>query len=92
MYIKGIIKTIEKEQKITDKLTKREFVLETDYESNYPQTILMELVNDKCDLIDPYMVGDMVTVHYNLRGREVTTKDGNKRIYNTISAWKFEKA
>jgi single-strand DNA-binding protein len=91
MNIKGIIKSIEKEQKISEKFCKREFVIEVDYESNYPQLIQMELVNDKCDLIDPYLVGEKVTVHFNLRGREVSTKDGKKKVYNTIQAWKFEK-
>jgi len=91
MNINGLIKSVEAEQKVSDKFTKREFIIEVDHKTNYPQTISMELVNDKCDIIDEHKVGDEVNVAFNLRGRAVTTKDGKTKNYNTIQAWKIDK-
>jgi len=74
-------------QSVTDKFKKREFVIKT--EGTYPQFIKMQLVNDKCGLIDPVNVGDDLTAQININGREYT-KDGVTNYFNSIEAWKIE--
>lgn len=90
MQIKGAIKLINSEQVISDKFKKREFVVTTN-DDQYPQDILIELTQDKTDLIEKFAEGETVTVSINIRGREWTNpKDGSVRYFNTIQAWKID--
>ena len=65
--------------------TKREFVIKTTDDGDYPQDIKFELVKDKCQLIDQYKIGDKITVHLNIRGRE-----WNEKYFVNLVAWKLE--
>ncbi|MEO6883317.1 MAG: DUF3127 domain-containing protein [Bacteroidia bacterium] len=87
--ITGTLKVKGKEQQISEKFKKREFVI-TDNSSQYPQHISFQLTQDKCSLMDGYNVGDDVKVFFNLRGREWTAKDGELKYFNSLEAWKLE--
>jgi hypothetical protein len=65
--------------------TKREFVIKTTDDGDYPQDIKFELVKDKCQLIDKYNIGDKITVYLNIRGRE-----WNEKYFVNLVAWKLE--
>ena len=65
--------------------TKREFVIKTTDDGEYPQDIKFELVKDKTSLVDKYKLGDKVTVHFNVRGREY-----NEKYYVNLVAWRLE--
>ena len=80
-----LVKVFES-KKITDKMTKREFVVQEEADK-YPQSILFEVINDKCKLLDDIKVGSTIEVAFNLRGREY-----NGKFYNTLSAWSIKKA
>jgi len=68
---------------ITEKLAKREFVIET--EEQYPQQVKFELVNDKTGIIDPFTVGATLKVFFNVRGRK-----WNGKYFVNLNAWKIE--
>ncbi|GAB4141824.1 MAG: hypothetical protein Fur0041_17020 [Bacteroidia bacterium] len=87
--ITGTLKVKFKEQQVSEKFKKREFVL-TENSSQYPQHINFQLVQDKCGLIDNFNVGDQIRVFFNLRGREWTSPQGEVKYFNTIDAWKIE--
>ena len=57
-------------------------------ESQYPQTILVEFVKDKCDLLDSVNIGDKVTINYNLNGRKWTSPQGEDKYFNSVQGWK----
>lgn len=90
MEISGIIKVKGNVQQVSEKFKKREFVL-TDNSSQYPQFILFELTQDKCSLLDNFNQGEEVKVHFNLRGREWTNKEGQVKYFNSLQAWRLEK-
>ena len=79
-------------QRISDKLEKREFVIETTDEQ-YPQLIKFELINDKCKILDGYNSGEKIKVHFNLKGRE-WKKDANTppAYFTNLGAWRIERA
>ena len=92
MYkFKGKIKVINDTQEISEKFKKREFVV-TDTSSMYPQDVMFQSVQDKCDMLNGYNVEDQVEVSFNLRGREWTSPDGVVKYFNTLDAWRIEKA
>jgi hypothetical protein len=65
---------------------KRHVVIKT--ADQYPQTILVEFIQDKCDLIESYKVGDQVTIAYNLNGRVWQNKEGIDKYFNSVQGWK----
>ncbi|WP_291870620.1 DUF3127 domain-containing protein [Maribacter sp.] len=67
---------------------KRELVVTTD--EQYPQSIMIEFVQDKCDLLNNHAVGQDVKVSINLRGREWTNPQGEVKYFNSIQGWRLE--
>lgn len=89
MDITGILKVKGAAQQVSEKFKKRDFVL-TDNSSQYPQHISFQLTQDKTNLIDNYAVGSEIKVHFNLRGREWTSPQGEIKYFNTLEAWRIE--
>lgn len=87
----GILKVKGKEQKVSDRFKKREFVL-TDNSPSYPQTILFQLTQDRCGLIENSNVGDEITVHFQLKGREWRNPQGEVKFFNSLDVFKIERA
>jgi hypothetical protein len=66
---------------------KREFVVEVG--DKYPQKIIFQLVQEKCNIIDAHSVGDEVVVSFNVNGRDWTDKMGTVKYFNSLEAWKI---
>ena len=86
MEVQGTIKVIGETATFGAKgFRKRELVITTD--EQYPQSILVEFVQDKCDLLDKFEVGKNVKIGINLRGREWTNPQGETKYFNSIQGW-----
>ena len=83
----GKIHRINETQQVTETFSKREFFV-TDGAEQYPKFINFELVKDKCDLIDAFSIGQMVTVSFNLEGRLWVNPQGEEKCFNSLKAWK----
>jgi hypothetical protein len=92
MEVTGILKVKFDAKQVSDKFKSREFVLTTDASGSYPQQVILQLTQDKCSLIDNFNNGDELKVQCNLRGREWKSPQGEIKYFNTIEAWKVEKA
>jgi len=90
MEVQGKIKAINATQQVSASFKKRELVVTT--QDEYPQHILIEFTQDKCDILDNYSVGQEVTVGINLRGREWVNPQGETKYFNSIQGWRIEKA
>ncbi|MDG2485602.1 MAG: DUF3127 domain-containing protein, partial [Flavobacteriaceae bacterium] len=60
-------------------------------EEQYPQDLLIEFIQDKCDILNSYKVSDSVKVDINLRGREWESPQGEIKYFNSIQGWRIEK-
>jgi hypothetical protein len=89
MEVVGKVKFVGEEQSVSASFKKRELVVTT--EEQYPQHILIEFAQDKCDLLNGLSVGAGVKVHINLRGREWVNPQGETKYFNQIQGWKVEK-
>tara|TARA_B100001113_G_scaffold250521_1_gene206402 strand:- start:447 stop:824 length:378 start_codon:yes stop_codon:yes gene_type:complete len=90
MDISGKIKLINETKEYgSNGFRKREVVVTT--EEQYPQDLLIEFIQDKCDIIDSYKVGQSVKVDINLRGREWESPQGEIKYFNSIQGWRIEK-
>lgn len=89
MEVSGKVKVINAEQQVSASFKKRELVVTTD--EQYPQHIMIEFTQDKCDLLNNYNPGDAVKVSINLRGREWVNPQGETKYFNSIQGWRIEK-
>lgn len=91
MEVTGKIKMIDQTKEVGSAgFKKRDVVVTTD--EQYPQHILVQFVQDKCDLLNSFQVGDAVKIDINLRGREWTNPQGETVYFNTIQGWRIAKA
>ena len=67
---------------------KRELVLTT--EEQYPQHILIEFIQNNCELLDNYNIGQTVRIGINIRGREWESPDQGIKYFNSIQGWRIE--
>ena len=68
---------------------KREVVITT--QEQYPQHLLIEFIQDRCELLDSFNVGENVKISINLRGREWENPEGEIKYFNSIQGWRIEK-
>ncbi len=62
---------------------KRLIVIETD--EKYAQKVPLDFVQDKCDLLDKFTIGQEVTIGYNIRGNEY-----NGKYYVSLNGWQIK--
>ena len=75
--------------------TKREFVIKLtgDGENpDYPNYVALELIKDKCALMDSFNQGDEVIVHFNLNGRLWSAPGKPEKCFTSLQAWRVESA
>lgn len=91
MEVLGKIKLVgETEVFGAKEFKKRNLVVTTN--DQYPQDIQIEFVQDKCEVLNAYKVGEDVVVGVNLRGREWVNPEGVSKYFNTIQGWRISKA
>lgn len=89
MEVQGKVKMVGETQTFgSNGFRKREVVVTT--EEQYPQHIMVEFVQDKCDLLNGYSVGQPVKISINLRGREWVNPQGETKYFNSIQGWRIE--
>jgi hypothetical protein len=86
MTIEGKIIFISGETTVGQKeLPKISFVIEENSDREFKNSLMIDLLGDKTEMIKAFKEGDSVKVFLNYRAREY---DG--RWFNSIGAWKIE--
>ena len=79
---------------VTDKFKKREFVLELTEDVNgttHTNYAKMQLVQNKCEIIDKFNIGDIIKCNFNLKGTKWQKQGESKVSYFTqLDVWKIE--
>ena len=89
MEVQGSIKVIGEVQEISATFKKRELVVSTD--EQYPQTLSIEFIQDKTDLLNKFEIGQNVKVGINLRGREWENPQTKEiKYFNSFQGWRIE--
>ena len=90
--IKGKLSKIGSTQQVSDKFSKREFVVVVTEQAKdgkeYSTPVKLQTTNAKTSVLDNFKAGQEVTVNFNLRGYEA--KSGE--VYTNLDAWKIEAA
>lgn len=91
MQITGTIYRIGDTQQVNATFKKREFVVEYSENPSYPQFIKFETIQEKCDDLNNFKIGDRVEVSFNLRGRKWINQQNQEVFFNTLDAWRVVK-
>lgn len=91
MQIQGKIHATFDASQITERFRKREFVLELEAASRYPQYVMFQLTGDRCDALDGFEPGHEVAVEFSLRGREWTSPKGEVRFFTSLEVWSIDR-
>jgi len=91
MQIQGKIHEAFEAEQVTERFRKREFVLELDSESRYPQYVMFQFTGDRCEMLDGFSKGEDVKVEFSLRGREWTSPKGDVRYFNSLETWAIDR-
>jgi single-strand DNA-binding protein len=89
MEASGKLRAIFDTKQVSERFTKREFVLELT-DGKYPQSVLFQLTGDRCAVLDQFQVGDEVRLEFNLRGREWKSPQGDVKYFNSLDVWRIE--
>ncbi len=79
---------------INDRFKKREFVLDITEQgsgSSYPNYAKLQAVQNRCEILDRFNIGDQIKVSFNLRGNK-WEKDGRVNYITSLDAWRIEPA
>ena len=88
MEVQGTIKAIGETATFGAKgFRKRELVITTN--DQYPQPLLIEFIQDNCELLDIFRENDEVIISINLRGKEWQSPSGEVKYFNSIQGWKI---
>lgn len=91
MQIQGKIHVVFEAAQVTERFRKREFVLELEAASRYPQYVMFQLTGNRCDALDGFESGHEVAVEFSLRGREWTSPKGEVRFFNSLEVWSIDR-
>lgn len=90
MEATGKLHTIYETKQVSERFTKREFVVELADNPKYPQVVLFQLTGDRVTQLDDMKVGDQVRIEFSLRGREWKSPKGEVKYFNSLDVWKIE--
>ncbi len=88
----GKLHTVFETKQVSERFTKREFVVEITDNPKYPQVVMFQLTGDRCSQLDGLNVGDEVRIEFSLRGREWRSPSGEVKYFNSLDVWKIESA
>lgn len=81
-------------QQVSERFKKREFVMELAEEINgnvYTNYAKMQLVQNKCEILDRFNEGDSIKVNFNIKGNK-WERDGKVNYITNLDAWRIEAA
>lgn len=90
--IKGKLIFKEDTQHISERFQKREFVIEVENEKNpqWNDFIKIQLIQDRCDLLENIALNETIKVYFNVRGRKWENK-GQVSYFTNLEGWRIEK-
>ena len=87
--INATIRAIKESRNITDTFSVQEIIVESI--GDYPDTVALQFVNDKINLVDKLNVGDNCDFNLNIKGSSYTPKGSDEtRYFTNLNCWSLE--
>ncbi len=87
----GKLHVVYETKQISDRFSKREFVVELADNPRYPQLVMFQLTGDRCAQLDGFNAGEEVEIDFSLRGREWRSPKGETKYFNSLDVWTIER-
>lgn len=87
----GKLHVLYETKQISERFSKREFVVELADNPRYPQLVMFQLTGDRCSMLDGFNVGEEVDLDFSLRGREWRSPKGETKYFNSLDVWTIER-
>jgi len=93
--ITGRIHELSEPEAKSEKFTVQTVVLETygdnDTNRQYPQYVELQAANANCEKLTPFDLGEVVTVSFDIRGRQWMKPNGNEvKYFNTLNLFRVD--
>jgi hypothetical protein len=88
--VKGTIHAVFETKQVSERFSRREFVVEIIDNPKYPNLVQFQLTGDRCTQLDGVRIGDQVRLEYSLRGREWRSPSGDVKYFNSLDVWKLD--
>jgi hypothetical protein len=92
LEVTGKLHAIFDTAQVSERFTKREFVVSLADNPKYPQLVQFQLTGDRVGQLDAFQVGDDVRLEFSLRGREWRSPRGEVKYFNSLDVWRIERA
>ena len=83
--LKGTIKVIYAEKVVNETLKKVEMVITIDESTEYPQDIIVQVINSRIDLLKNFQSGFKVLAKCNLKGKA----NVSGKYFNQLNLWEI---
>jgi len=90
MKIKAVIESIGDTANVTSSFKRRNFIVKYWNNPDHVEFLSFECIQDRCDLLDSFKIGDTVSISFNLKGKKWTNSEGQNRYFNTLQVWNLE--
>lgn len=91
MTIAGTVHEVGATVQVTDTFKKRDLIVQYAENPQFVEYIKFEATQDRVSIFDTLVAGDKVEVHFNMRGRPFTQRDGTTVYFNSLVAWKVDR-
>lgn len=91
MEIRGKVHEVGTTQQVSDSFKKRDMIVAYAENPQFVEYIKFEATQDRVSIFDGLIPGDDIEVHFNLRGRPWTNKEGVTTYFNSLVAWRVTK-
>jgi len=88
--VTGRIHSIMPVKQVSERFSRRDFVIETDSDSRYPQLVSFQATGKLMDELDNVNEGDTVEVSFELKGRKWDSPSGETKYFNTLDAFRMD--
>ena len=92
LEVTGKLHLIGDTVQVSERFTKREFVITLADNPKYPQMVQFQLTGDRCSQLDAFQIGDDVRLEFSLRGREWRSPKGEVKYFNSLDVWRIDAA
>lgn len=91
MQIQAKVHEVGATQQVSESFKKRDLIVAYAENPQFVEYIRFEATQDRVTAFDGLQPGDEVEVHFNLRGRPWTNKEGVTTYFNSLVAWRVQK-
>lgn len=89
--IEGVIHVIIPTKNYSENFRKASIVIKKPAYGDKEHFIILDFTQKNADLIEAFIQGDRVNIHFNITGREWIAPDQEVKYFNSLEGWKIDK-